>query len=95
MLSATINRTVAKAAFDSMFAHSPEDTVLPPNAIVDAGAARSIKATFTGQNVFPLDQWLQTARNSAPSVAADETTDVIGGLQATLVPGEVGLDEGH
>jgi hypothetical protein len=64
MLSATITRTTAKAIFDSMYAHSPSGSVLPPSAVISPDLVSQTCVSFLGQSLFPTDSWLAASRAS-------------------------------
>ena len=66
MLSATLNRAIARVIFDSLYAHSPQGDVLPPSARVDGDTAAGLHSHFLGQNLFPTDLWTGAAPADAP-----------------------------
>ncbi len=61
MLSATLNRAIARAIFDSLYAHSPQGDVLPPAARIDPDAAEALHSHFLQQGLFPNDAWTGAA----------------------------------
>ncbi len=83
MLSATLNRAIARAIFDSLYAHSPQGDVLPPSARVDGDTAAGLHAHFLGQNLFPTDNWTGAA---PASPVPPETEDVAALFHARSTP---------
>ena len=70
MLSSTITRTTAKAIFDSMYAHSPQGSVLPPSSVISPETVAQTQISFLGQSLFPTDEWNASIRASHAEVTS-------------------------
>jgi hypothetical protein len=57
MLSATLNRCLARAIFDSLYACTHTGCILPPCSAIQAEDATIVSNALLGQSVFPLERW--------------------------------------
>jgi hypothetical protein len=57
MLSATLNRCLARGVFDSLYACTPAGVILPPCSAVQQEDADIVSSALLQQTIFPLDRW--------------------------------------